>query len=82
MRNAARGYNTLFLRKVADADQTLPAIQFANACIAQGLSIPAIAKATGVTRATVYNWFTAKAAPRPAHLIKITEVGGSLSADY
>jgi DNA-binding transcriptional regulator YiaG len=71
MPNSSRGYNTLFLSKVADADQTLPVIQFANACIGKGLSIPAVAKATGVTRATVYNWFTGKSAPRPAHLIKI-----------
>ncbi len=64
MSSISRGYSTLFIRKVEEADQGDLVIQFANACIDRELPIAEIARRMEVTRATVYNWFTGKSSPR------------------
>jgi DNA invertase Pin-like site-specific DNA recombinase len=64
MGSRSRGYSTLFIRKVGEADQSDLVIQFANACIEREIPILEIAFRMSVTRATVYNWFTGKAYPR------------------
>jgi DNA-binding phage protein len=64
MRAISRGYTTLFIRKVEEADQGDLVIQFANACIDRELPISEVARRMEVTRATVYNWFTGKSSPR------------------
>jgi len=64
MSSISRGYTTLFIRKVEEADQGTLVIQFANACIDRELPIAEIARRMEVTRATVYNWFTGKSSPR------------------
>jgi DNA-binding transcriptional regulator YiaG len=38
------------------------------ACIKRDIPITAMAREMGVTRATVYNWFTGRTDPRPQHL--------------
>lgn len=67
----SRGYSTLFLRKVEEADQGDLVIQYANACIDRDLPITEIARRMDVTRATIYNWFTGKSAPRAHQKEKI-----------
>jgi DNA-binding phage protein len=64
MSRNSRGYSTLFIRKVEEADQGNLVIQFANACIDRELPIAEIARRMEVTRATIYNWFTGKSSPR------------------
>ena len=63
MGSRSRGYSTLFIRKVGEADQSDLVIQFANACIEREIPILEIAYRMSVTRATVYNWFTGKSSP-------------------
>ena len=69
--NDVRGYSTLFLRKLAEADVALPVKQFASVCIEREIPIIEIARSLGVTRATVYNWFTGRASPRSHQQIKM-----------
>lgn len=71
MSKDARGYSSLFLTKVAEGDSQLPANQFARVCIDRNLSVAEIARRLGVTRATVYNWFTGKSSPRPNQQVKM-----------
>lgn len=71
MSSISRGYSTLFIRKVEEADQGDLVIQFAHACIARELPISEVARRMEVTRATVYNWFTGKSSPRVHQLEKI-----------
>jgi hypothetical protein len=71
MGSTSRGYSTLFIRKVGEADQEDLVIQFANACISREIPVVEIAYRMGVTRATVYNWFTGKAYPRVQQQEKI-----------
>ena len=72
--NSPRGYSTLFLRKIAEADLELPLNQFASVCIDRELPITEIARRLGVTRATVYNWFTGKATPRSNQQAKMQKM--------
>jgi|APCry1669189440_1035222.scaffolds.fasta_scaffold94009_2 hypothetical protein len=67
MSNTTRGYSTLFVRKVNEANQDDVVIQFAQACIKRELPIISVASAMGVSRATVYNWFTGKFYPHKKH---------------
>jgi len=71
MSSNSRGYSTLFIRKVGEADQGDLVIQFANACIDRELPIAEIALRMEVTRATIYNWFTGKSSPRAHQQEKI-----------
>jgi hypothetical protein len=67
MSNTTRGYSTLFVRKVDEANQNELAIRFAQACIKREMPMISVASAMGVTRATVYNWFTGKFHPHKKH---------------
>lgn len=71
MGSHSRGYSTLFIRKVEEADQGDLVIQFASACIGRELPIAEVARRMEVTRATIYNWFTGKSSPRAHQQEKI-----------
>lgn len=67
MRNRPRGFDSLFLQKVEDADQTEVVMLLADACINKGIPMTDVAAMFGVTRATVYNWMTGRTVPHPRH---------------
>jgi hypothetical protein len=71
MSPTSRGYSTLFIRKVEEADQGDLVIQYANACVERNLPITEVARRMGVTRATIYNWFTGRSSPRVHQIEKI-----------
>lgn len=71
MSSHSRGYSTLFIRKVDEADQGDLVRQYAHACIDRNLPIMEVARRMEVTRATIYNWFTGKASPRAHQQEKI-----------
>jgi predicted DNA-binding transcriptional regulator AlpA len=71
MSSISRGYSTLFIRKVGEADLGDLVSQYANACIDRGLPMSEVARRMDVTRATIYNWFTGKAVPRAHQQEKI-----------
>lgn len=70
----ARGYSTLFLSAIEEAGLDLPMKQFAEECIRRGIPIASIASRLGVTRASVYNWFTGKTKPRQLQLAQIRKI--------
>ena len=70
----ARGYSTLFLSAIEEAGLDPLVRQFAEECIRRGIPIAAIASRLGVTRASVYNWFTGKAKPRRLQLAQIRKI--------
>ena len=71
MSNHSRGYYSLFLRQIEEAELDPAVAQFAAGCIARGIPVAAVAEWMGVTRVTVYNWFTGKTTPRAAQLARI-----------
>lgn len=74
MSKTARGYTTLFLSAIEKAELDPVVRQFAEGCIARGIPIVSIASRLYVTRASVYNWFTGKTAPRRAQMVQIKRV--------
>lgn len=74
MSKTARGYTTLFLSAIEGAELDPVVKQFAAGCIARGIPIASVASRLGVTRASVYNWFTGKTAPRHAQMAQIKRV--------
>ena len=74
MSKLARGYSTLFLSRIEKAELDPFLKQFADECIRRGIPISAIASRLGVTRASVYNWFTGRAAPRRSQMVQIKKV--------
>jgi DNA invertase Pin-like site-specific DNA recombinase len=69
-----RGYDSLFIRKVEDADQKPAVMALAEACIERRVTVTEVAVAFGVTRATIYNWMTGKTAPNPRYLALMPKV--------
>lgn len=69
-----RGYDSLFIRKVEDADQKPAVLALAEVCIERSVPVTEVANAFGVTRATIYNWMTGKTAPNPRYLALMPKV--------
>lgn len=74
MTKQARGYSTLFLSTIDEAELDPVVRQFATGCISRGIPVTAVAGWHGVTRASVYNWFTGKTSPRREQMLKMKKV--------
>lgn len=62
----SRGYS-LHLRDLnAKADKRKLGVRLGRLCIEHDVPVTVVAKAMGVTRTTVYNWFCGVSAPQPA----------------
>lgn len=79
MRDRTRGYDSLFIRKVEEADQKPAVLQLADVCIEKNIPVTEVAALFGVTRATVYNWMTGLTTPNPRYLAMIPKVTARLS---
>jgi DNA-binding transcriptional regulator YiaG len=74
MSDRARGYDSLFIRKVAEADHLPAVLQLARLCIEKNIPVTEVAELLGVTRATFYNWMTGKTTPNPRSLALIPKI--------
>ncbi len=74
-----RGYDSLFIRKVEDADQKPAVLLLADVCIEKNIPVTEVAALFGVSRATIYNWMTGKTAPNPRYLALIPKITTRLS---
>ena len=79
MSDRTRGYDSLFIRKVEEADQSPVVLQLADVCIEKNIPVTEVAELLGVTRATVYNWMTGKTSPNPRYLALIPKIATRLS---
>ena len=78
MSERIRGYDTLFIRRVEDADQTPAVMRLADVCIEKNIAVPEVADMFGVSRATVYNWLTGRTTPSPRYSALIPKVTARL----
>jgi DNA-binding transcriptional regulator YiaG len=78
MSKRTRGYDSLFIRRVEDADQKPAVMQLAEVCIDKNVAIPDVAAMLGVSRATVYNWMTGRTTPYPRHMALIPKITARL----
>lgn len=69
-----RGYDSLFILKVEEADQNPSVLALADVCIERSVPVTEVAAAFGVTRATIYNWMTGKTAPHPRYLALMPKI--------
>ena len=69
-----RGYDSLFIRKVEEADQNPAVLALADVCIERSVPVTEVAAALGVTRATIYNWMTGKTVPHPRYLALMPKI--------
>lgn len=59
-----RGYSYTIVKAIAAADQTLPGVRLAQVCVSHNISVASAAQTLGVSRQTVYSWFTGRFKPR------------------
>lgn len=74
MPKTLRGYDSLFIRKVEEADQKPAVLALAEVCIEKNVAVTEVASAFGVSRSTVYNWMTGKTEPHPRYLALMPKV--------
>ena len=72
-----RGYDSLFLQRVEEADQHPLVLELANVCIDRHIPMSEVAALVGVSRVTVYNWMKG-AKPRTRHLAILSKVTAQL----
>jgi DNA-binding transcriptional regulator YiaG len=62
------------VKTVEQADQKLPGVQLAVTCIKLEIPAAQVAIHLGVTRQTVYSWFTGRFKPKADQLLKIVDL--------
>lgn len=78
MPKKARGYDSLFIRKVEEADQKPAVLLLAEVCIEKNVAVTEVAAMFEVTRATVYNWMTGRTEPHPRYLALMPKIATRL----
>lgn len=69
-----RGYSYAYIMKIralAKRSKAPQAVQIGAEAIERGIPIAKIAQRVGVSRVTVYDWFTGKYEPTPPNLRKL-----------
>lgn len=68
-----QGYSTKLVRANNEANINNIGVRLGWVCILRDISVRDIAKTFGVTRQTIYNWFTGKVTPPPKAERKIKQ---------
>lgn len=61
-----QGYTIRVAEAINNADGDLAGVKLGRLCIKHDIGVAKVAKYLGVTRQTVYHWFTGKSQPQPA----------------
>ena len=62
------------VKTVEQADQKLPGVQLGALCIKMSIPAAQVAIHLGVSRQTVYSWFTGRFKPKADQLLKIIDL--------
>lgn len=68
----ARGYSHALMKAIQTADSNSLGVQLAHYCLKHEVPVAVVARTLGVTRQTVYSWFTGTFRPRGTAIEKIT----------
>lgn len=79
MTRNVRGYDTQFVARIRAAPADLPGVALGLACVALNIPVFDVASELGVSRMTVYGWFTGTVAPRPERVRAIRALHVKLS---
>lgn len=69
-----RGYASRIVRANLDADVKSPGVKLGRFCIKREYPVREVAEYFGVSRMTIYKWFTGEWIPRKDHEAKIIEM--------
>jgi transcriptional regulator with XRE-family HTH domain len=69
-----RGYANRIVLANKEADSKSPGVMLGRYCISKDYSVRDVAEYFGVSRMTIYKWFTGEWIPRKVHETKINEV--------
>jgi len=69
-----RGYSYAIVKTIQAADQTLPGVQLAKVCVSSNISVAMVAEKLGVSRQTVYSWFTGRFKPKSSEVSRIEDL--------
>jgi predicted DNA-binding protein YlxM (UPF0122 family) len=75
----AKGYSSLFIQSVKDANPNLIGVKLAKLCIKNDVSVITIANHFGVSRMSVYAWFRGERHVGDRHLDKMNRLIEKLS---
>lgn len=71
---ATKGYTTLFVQAVEDANPFYLGVQLAKICIKLNVPVTDVAEYLGVSRPTVYSWFIGKRDVNPKYQEQIKKL--------
>ena len=70
----AEGYTLKVANSILSADPDHLGVRLGLACLKQDIAVSTVAKAVGVSRQTVYHWFTGARAPSDQHALAIEKL--------
>lgn len=71
---ATKGYTTLFIQAVNDANPFYLGVKLAKICIKLNVPVTDVAEYLGVSRPTVYSWFIGKRDVNPKYQEQIKKL--------
>jgi len=75
----SKGYSTLMLQEVKDANQNLLGVKLGLICVERDIPVTDVAEFFGVSRVTVYAWFRGKAVVSGKHADKMQKLIAKLA---
>lgn len=75
----AKGYSTLTIREIQEANPTLLGVKLAKICVGRDIPVSDVAEFFGVSRVTVYAWFRGKAVVSGKHADKMQKLIAKLA---
>ena len=75
----AKGYSTLTIREIQEANPTLLGVKLAKICVDRDIPVVDVAEFFGVSRVTVYSWFRGKAVVSGKHADKMQKLIAKLA---
>lgn len=79
---SSRGYSLRVYRSASALRYDNPIKKLAFLCMQNEVSTVYLAREIGVSRATIYNWFSGRSEPTPRLHAKLQDLTNRLSAEY
>lgn len=70
----AKGYSTLTVQEIEDANQNLLGVKLGKICVNKDIPVTDVAEFFGVSRVTVYAWFRGKTVVSGKHADKMQKL--------
>lgn len=75
----AKGYSTLTVQEIEEANPNLLGVQLGRICVKRDIPVTDVAEYFGVSRVTVYSWFRGKAVVSGKHADKMQKLVAKLA---